>query len=138
MDTKVAQLSPGRNDVPQDAVLDASYRADDPLKQAQRELIVYIYGEDALTNPQFHGERADLLRLAVKLQAILHERWTLFNAAERLTVHSMELVFGSVPPSEEARQQVQDYAESYLEDLPVIFSGDGKVRPAFRTHGRVS
>lgn len=122
----------------QDAVLDRSYQPDDAVARVQRKIFVHLYGEQAWTDSTFQGERDDCLRLAAQFQEIFREKWTLFNAAERLTVHSSELVFGTSTPTEEARQAIQDYAESYLEDLAKVFMGDGRMRPEFRTKGSVS
>lgn len=61
--------------------------------------------------------------IALRLKVLQMDRWTLGNAVEKLTDESCQLVYGDRRLGSTIRNQVKDFAESYLEDLAKLFPG---------------
>lgn len=74
-------------------------------------------------NSLVEDERNKCRRLALTLRAKFQQidRWTLFDAAERLTDQACRLSFGDRRLGPTLRNQVKDYCESFMEDLLVLF-----------------
>lgn len=111
---------------------------EDAITRVARCIFAYRWPNAWWTDPLYKSERDDCILLAAQFQEIFREHWTMFNAAERLTVHTLELMFGPRTPGELERQAIQDYAESYLEDLGSLLMGDGRMREPFKRNGLVS
>ena len=84
------------------------------------------YPLSAWADPVFSTERNTYRRLAMHARATVIdlERWTLLDAADKLTAAFTALVVGKREITGEQQAQLKDYAESCLEDLPIIFAGD--------------
>lgn len=102
-----------------------------PLPTAELEHIAWLlfrfrYPQVDFANRLCSAERNECRRLALQLRArfLKMDRWTLATAAEKLTDESCQLLFGDRALHTNTRNQVKDYAESYLEDLAKLFSAD--------------
>lgn len=116
----------GRNPaVPQNLVRDDAYQPEDTLTRVARCIFCYRYPTLEWSSNLFKAERDDCFLMAAQFKEIFSDKWTLVDAAEKLTEHSVHLVFGTKPITPELRAQVADFAESYLEDLVALFIGDG-------------
>lgn len=101
-----------------------------PLPASLERLALKIFARQypmaAWGDPSFSLERNDARRFTLQLlcEFAQLDRWTLSNAAEKLTDASCQLVYGDRRLGSTLRNQVRDFAESYLEDLAKLFTGD--------------
>jgi hypothetical protein len=107
-----------------------------PLPNADLEHIAWLifgfrFPQAEYDSSLFSAERNDCRRLALKLRVkfLKMNRWTISNAAAKLTDESCQLLFGDKAINTNTRAHVQDFAESYLEDLNKLFGG-GDLRRA--------
>lgn len=114
-----------------------------PLPNADLEHIAWLlfgfrYPQVQYDSSLFSDERNDCRRLALKLRIkfVKMDRWTLSNAAEKLTDEFMQLFYGDRAMGSSTRDQVQDYAESCLEDGAKTFCADLRPNPT-RSWGHV-
>lgn len=95
------------------------------LEQIAFAIFQFRYPRSSYDDPLFKEERNDCRALTLKLRAkfLRAERWTIHNAVEQLTDASCQLLFGDHLVNTKTRGEIQDYAESYIEDLNKLFGG---------------
>jgi len=93
------------------------------LEQIALRLFCRHYPMADWGDPVFSARRNECRRFTMELRDEFQriDRWTLFDAAERLTEQSLRLCYGEHPIGPTLRAQVQDYCESFLEDLLALF-----------------
>jgi hypothetical protein len=96
---------------------------DQHLEQIALKVFRRQYPMAAWTDPTFKSERDDARRFAMQLRVdyLKLDRWTLANCVEKLTDESCQLVYGDRRLGSTIRNQVKDFAESYIEDLAKLF-----------------
>lgn len=80
-----------------------------------------LWSEAGMEKEANQARRA-VMQLAEKL--LKRTRWTLQNAPELLTDQLCNLIFGDECANTTVRLQVQDFAESVMEDAVKLFAGD--------------
>lgn len=128
MTIKVAQ-EPDEMELPinQDVIaVDLTAWRTGPLPVAELEALAATLFADLFPRADMNHNRIemDIIRKAVIRQQVMflqNERWNLHNAAERLTDESCRLAYGDRLLGSTIRNQVRDFAESYLEDLAKLF-----------------
>ena len=99
-----------------------------PLPNAELEHIAWLlfqhkYPLVTYDNALMSAERDECRRLAlrIRVKCLTMDRWTLFDAAERLTDQALQLCWGDRRIGPTLRNQVKDYCDSFMEDLLALF-----------------
>lgn len=93
------------------------------LEQAACELFSDSHPMGLWSEPDYKAER-DLARkqiIRVYVRFLKDQQWTLSNCVEKLTEQGLNLTFGDRAIGSSIRKEMENYVESFFEDMASIF-----------------
>ncbi|HYF47904.1 MAG TPA: hypothetical protein VEJ63_00745 [Planctomycetota bacterium] len=88
------------------------------LERIAWQLFTYRYPAVDYDSSLFSDERNDCRRLTLRLRSafLKMDRWTIENASEKLADQVAQLVFGDRRLGKTIREEVREYADTYIAD----------------------